>query len=92
VTHPEIVLAVQVNLGAIRDSSANACPRSNNASCAVDGNLATSREAVVSSVVTPNESRVVSICTYTAASHWVSVAINSCGRCEQRDDEVAHRG
>jgi hypothetical protein len=81
-TYPEVVVAIQVDLGAIRDSRANVCPWSDNASCAMDGNLATGREAVVPSIVTTDEGGIVSICTDTAASHWVGVSIDSCGHCQ----------
>jgi hypothetical protein len=82
VTYPEVVVTIQVDLGAVRDSGANVCPWPNNASCAMDSNLATGREAVVPSIITTDEGGIVSICTDTAASHWVGVSIDSRGRCQ----------
>jgi hypothetical protein len=91
--YPKVVLAVQVDLGAVGDRGTNVCPWPNNAACTVNGNLATGGEAVVSSIrFATNERGIVGVCADAAASHRVGVSIDSCGCCQQRNDEVAHRG
>lgn len=89
-TYPEIVLAVQVDLGAAGDRRTLIRPGSCDARRTVNGYLATSGEPVVSAIVTSNECWVVSIGADTTASHRVSISVDSCSRRDQGHNEVAH--
>jgi hypothetical protein len=54
VTYPEIILALEVDLGSSRDGGALVGPGSGDARSSVDGDLATGRETEVLSIVTTN--------------------------------------
>jgi hypothetical protein len=74
VTYPEIILALEVDLGSSRDGGALVGPGSGDARSSVDGDLATGRETEVLSIVTTNQGGVVSVVADTAAGHRQIVA------------------
>lgn len=89
-TYPEIVLAVQVDLRAVRDRRTLVRPGSCDARRTVNGYLATSGKSVVSAIVTTDECWIVSVGANTAASHRISISVDSRSRKDQGHNEVAH--
>jgi hypothetical protein len=87
-SYPEIVFAIQVDLGASWYSSALVRPWSSYARRTVNGDLASSGEAKVCPVVTSDERGIVCIGTDTTTCHWVAISIDSRDGGKQRDDEV----
>ena len=86
-TYPEIILALQVDLGSSRDSGTLVGPGSSDAGSSVDGDLATRRETEVLPIVTADQGGIVGIVADTAAGHGEAVA----GHGGRDRDERSHK-
>jgi hypothetical protein len=93
VTYPEVILALQVDLGSSRDSGTLVGPGSGDARSSVDGDLATRRETEVLSIVATDQSRVVGVVADTTARHGKAIAGHGGhGRNERSHERETHVG
>src|SRR5690242_15928094 len=88
VAYPEIILALQADLGTRGDGGALVSPGTGNRRCSVNCDLSSGGETVVRAIRMTDERRVMSVVANTAAGHGVGITVDStdCGkqRCDNR--------